>query len=79
MTRKSYYSGPLASGVKCAGLTSNAYGLAKLDAGILAEDVLPGLLSYCFGPYTTKRKAYQVARYQGASGAVLEFSFKTEG
>ena len=78
MTRTLYYSGPLVTEVRCEGLTSNAYGLAKLDAGIEAEDVLLGLLQYCFGPFYTKREAFRVARYQGASGAVLEFSFKME-
>ena len=81
MTRKLYYSGPLVDGVLdnhgiCG---SNPYGLAKLDAGVEPEDVLRSLLKYCFGGYRTKREAYDVARYQGASGAVLEFSFKMEG
>ena len=80
MTRKLYYSGPLVAGVLdnngiCG---SNPYGLAKLDAGVEPEDVLRSLLKYCFGPFYTKREAFNVARYQGASGAILEFELKME-
>ena len=80
MVRTLYYSGPLVDGVLdnkgiCG---SRPYGLAKLDAGIEPEDMLRSLLKFCWGPFYTKREAYTVARYQGATGALLEFSFKME-
>ena len=76
MTRKLYYSGPLVDGVlENKGICgSNPYGLAALDAEIEPEDTLRGLLKYCFGGYNTQREAYDVARYQGATGAILTFS-----
>lgn len=78
MTRKLYYSGPLVEAICSGGLTANAYGLAKLDAGVEPENALRSLLKYCFGPFYTKREAFNVARYQGASGAILEFELKME-